>query len=432
MKNGWHAVVLLGALAAALIGSISCSSCKRASHSASRESHNCCAAYQHTDPLPDQPSPGVIRLAIGGDSRDDHSHVIPWAFKEARRRGAKAFLFLGDLELSSSLDRFFAPQLADLGDVLFYPVIGNHEVEFLGFVRLPGGRHKVTEFKEDFLKAPGIHVAPIQDQVVYSADLQDTIHFIALDNVSRKGEGFGTEQLDWLAKDLAAASAAKKIILVGMHKGLAGNPVTTHAMDEDGKSAEQDSDAALALFKQYQVAMVFVSHSHRYASYRQDGIEVRMTGGLGAPLVKGLGEADGGFHHFLVADVPPRSNRTPLKVEVVRFPGAPTKDDQDELKEAAEMSPQSNKHRFKARRPLAWGVLGLAAGGSIRLLTHPVVFRSNYPLQPAAARKVSGPRSISWLFPPGNWNAVICRLTPGWPGAWQPSARQTAGLCAVP
>ena len=336
MKDGRRIVVLVGALAAVLICS---TSCKHGSQTASTESHSCCAAYQHTDPLPDQPSPDVIRLAIGGDSRDDHSHVIPWAFKEARRRGAKAFLFLGDLELSSSLDKFFAPQLVDLGDVPFYPVIGNHEVEFLGFVRLPGSRHKVTEFKQDILKAHGINVAPIQDQVVYSADLQGAIHFIALDNVSRKGEGFGTEQLAWLAKDLAAASAARKIILVGMHKGLAGNPVTTHAMDEDGKGAQQDSDAALALFKQYQVAMVFVSHSHRYASYRQDGIEVRMTGGLGAPLVKGLGEADGGFHHFLLVDVPLRNGETPLKVEVVKFPGAPTKDDQDESKEVATVSP---------------------------------------------------------------------------------------------
>ena len=334
MKNARRAVVLLGALAVVLIGS---TSCKRGSPSTSTGSSNCCAAYQHSDSLPDQPAQGMIRLAIGGDSRDDHSHVIPWAFKEARKHGAKAFLFLGDLELSSALDKFFAPQLADLGDVPFYPVIGNHEVEFLGAVRLSGSRDKVTAFKEDYLKAPGINVATFRDQVVYSADLQDAIHFIALDNVSRKGEGFGTEQLAWLAKDLAAASAANKVILVGMHKGLAGNPVTTHAMDEDGKSAKQDSDAALALFKKYQVAMVFVSHSHRYASYNQEGIEVRMTGGLGAPLVKDLAEADGGFHHFLLVDVPLGNNRTPLKVEAVKFPCvppcAPSKDDQDESKE---------------------------------------------------------------------------------------------------
>ena len=65
---------------------------------------------------------------------------------------------------------------------------------------------------------------------------------------------------------------------------------------------------------QYKVTMVFVSHSHMYASYNQEGVEMRLTGGLGAPLVKGLAEADGGFHHFLLLDVQPGDDKTPLRV----------------------------------------------------------------------------------------------------------------------
>lgn len=61
---------------------------------------------------------------------------------------------------------------------------------------------------------------------------------------------------------------------------------------------------------------------------------MRLTGGLGAPLVKGLAEADGGFHHFLLLDVPPGDGKTPLRVEVVKFPGTPTRDDKDESLEA--------------------------------------------------------------------------------------------------
>src|SRR5713101_119792 len=105
------------------------------------------------------------------------------------------------------------------------------------------------------------------------------------------------------------------------------------AMDEDGANAIRDSDLALELFKKYNVAMVFVSHSHMYASYNQ-GIEVRLTGGLGAPLVKGLAEADGGFHHFLLLDIPPADSRSHLKVEVVRFRGTPTRDREDERSES--------------------------------------------------------------------------------------------------
>jgi hypothetical protein len=291
--------------------------------------------------LPDQSPQGVIRIAIGGDSRDDKAHVVPWAFKEAKRRGAKAFFFLGDLELTSEIDKRFLPQFADLGDIPFYPAIGNHEVETFGILRLPKSENllKVRRFKEEFLTTPGVNLAPLADTVVYSADLDGGTHLIALDNVSRKNEGFGAAQLAWLEQDLKTAKSAKKIILVGMHKGLANNPVTSHAMDEDGAAAAKDSEAALALFRSYGVAMIFVSHSHMYAAYSQGGSgpQVRLTGGMGAPLVKGLTEADGGFHHFLLVDVSPSSSKTPVLVQVVKFPCvppcSPSRSDTDESQE---------------------------------------------------------------------------------------------------
>jgi hypothetical protein len=309
--------------------------CLTACKCASTVDPRCCTAYQQSDPLPDQPPPGVTRLAVGGDSRDDNAGVVPWAFKEAGKRGAKTFFFLGDLELTPDKDGHFLPKLSDLGNVLFYPAIGNHEVETFGFIRLPGpeSRRRVKEFKDNFVTAHGVNFADINDAVAYSADLEGNIHLIALDNVSRKHEGFGREQLNWLATDLATASGKGKIILVGMHKGLAKNPITTHAMDEDGRKACTDSDAALALFKTYKVAMVFVSHSHRYAAYNQDGLPVRLTGGLGAPLAKGVSLENGGFHHFLLVDVPAALGNTPLSVQVVKFPGTQVRDDKDESQE---------------------------------------------------------------------------------------------------
>lgn len=278
---------------------------------------------QQPGTLSDPSATDVTRLAVGGDSRDDIKGVVPWAFKEAARRGAKAFFFLGDLELTPGEDSLFVRKLPDLGNVLFYPAIGNHEVKTFGVVSVSPeeSRERVKKFKEKFVKARGVNPANIPDAAAYSADLEGNVHLIALDNVSRKG--FGDDQLKWLATDLAAARAAGKIILVGMHKGLARNPITTHAMDEDGPDACKDSDAALALFKKHKVAMVFVSHSHRYAAYNQDGLEVRLTGGLGAPVVKGLSPEDGGFYHFLLVDVPLSGSISSLKVEVVKFQGAP-------------------------------------------------------------------------------------------------------------
>jgi hypothetical protein len=321
----------LSEAAAAGLLLLSIVACK-SGRSSSIRSVTCCSAFQHSDHLSDRPDPGVLRLAVGGDSRDDRSHVVPWAFQEAGKRGAIAFVFLGDMEITRFADRFFMPQLRNLSGIPFYPIIGNHEVELFGAVRLSSGGHAVEKFKEDFLRKPGVRMAPLP-QLAYSAEIGREIHFIALDNVSRRGEGFGDAQLSWMAGDLQAASAAKSIILVGMHKPLAKNPITTHAMDEDGPAAIRESDAALALFKKYGVAMLFVSHSHMYAAYNQDGIETRLTGGLGAPLVKGLADADGGFHHFLLVDISPGDDKAKLRVEVVRFHGIPTRDQQDESAE---------------------------------------------------------------------------------------------------
>ncbi len=311
-----------------LLIAVSC----RNGRSSKIRSITCCAAYQHSDTLPAKPDVGVVRIAVGGDSRDDRSHVIPWAFKEAMDRDSKAFVFLGDMELTRAEDRFFLPRLKSLRGIPFFPVIGNHEVEMFGIVRLSNGQRAVRQFKKDFLSGPGFALAPVSE-IAYSGEIGNRIHFIGLDNVSRRGEGFGDDQLRWLLNDLKTASAAHRVILVGMHKPLANNPITTHAMDEDGPAAVRSSDAALALFKQYKVALLFVSHSHMYASYKQEGIETRLTGGLGAPVVKGLAEDDGGFHHFLLVDVSSDTN-APLRVEVVKVPAPTTRDQRDEGSEA--------------------------------------------------------------------------------------------------
>ena len=286
-----------------------------------------CSSYQQSDPLPDQPPPGAIRVAVGGDSRSDKSHILPWSFKEAKRRGAKAFFFLGDLEITAAKDKPFLSELPELGNIPFYPTMGNHEVDTFGILRGWNSEslEKVEKFKKEFhLTDPGVNLAPFPDTVVYSVDFGDKIHFIALDNVGRKGGGFGIGQLAWFADDLSKANTEKKVILVGMHKGLANNPVTSHAMDEDGSAAVDDSEAAVVLLKHYKAALLFVSHSHMYAAYPQDKdglLQVRLTGGMGAPLVKDLAEADGGFHHFLLVDV--TLDDASVHVQVVKWPCKP-------------------------------------------------------------------------------------------------------------
>ena len=270
------------------------------------------------------PPAGVVRFIVGGDSRNDASHVLPWAFREARARGASAFLFLGDMEITPQIDAAFAAQLEDLGRVPFYPVLGNHEIKTFGFMSM-GVAAAERAFRTRFLGTARTPVrSALPDRVVYSADLRGGVHFVALDNVTENG--FGAPQLAWLADDLAKASAdpTTKHVIVGMHKPLANNGVSSHGMDRDGPGAAADSEAALALFRQNRVSLVLASHVHEFAKFDEAGIPAYITGGLGAPLDRGT--PDHAFHHFLQLDVTDDA----IQVTVVKFGGSQSVAEQGE------------------------------------------------------------------------------------------------------
>ncbi len=260
---------------------------------------------------------GTTRYIVGGDSRDDHSHVLPWAFREAKARGASAFFFLGDMELTPAFDAHFRDELKMLDPIPFYPALGNHEILFFGAVPI-GVAAAEKAFRANFLDTVRTPVAAsLPDRVVYSVNLAGGVHFIALDNVS--ANGFGADQLAWLSADLEHAGTDPTVrhIFVGMHKPLAKNGVSTHGMEKDGPQAIAASDAALALFQKAGVEVIFASHLHEYATFTQGRIPTYSPGGLGAPLDRsGAAHA---FHHFLVVDV----TDTKVAVDVIRFDGTP-------------------------------------------------------------------------------------------------------------
>ena len=278
----------------------------------------------YAGPAVQPPPAGAVRILVGGDSRDDSSHVLPWAIGEAHARGAEAFLFLGDMMLTPQLDGSFAREIAALDPIPLYPVLGNHEIKQFGFLSI-GQAAAERSFAARFLGTPRTPVrCSLPGRVVYSVNLPGGVHFVALDNVSQSG--FGAEQLGWLTADLDWASADHDVryVVVGMHKPLARNGVTHHGMDADGPQAIADSDAALDLFARHHVALLLASHVHQFTRLTQAGIPTYVTGGLGAPLTSSGPEH--AFHHVLQLDVTDAG----IHVEVVRYAGPPVMAARDE------------------------------------------------------------------------------------------------------
>ena len=276
-----------------------------------------CKPRETPPPVASNVTPAV-RFMIGGDSRDDRAHVLPWAFREAQDRGAQAFFFLGDMELTPELDDHFRRALPLLGAVAFYPVLGNHEVRVFGVASIA---HDEAEnaFRRRFLDTPATPVhSSIEKKVVYGVTLAGGVHLIALDNVSQRG--FGQDQLAWLQHDLETVRGDSKVrfIIVGMHKPFAHNGVVVHSMEEDGPAGIADSEAALALLVNYKASLIVASHVHGYAAFKTSGIPTYITGGLGAPLSHIPGVL--AVHHFLQVDVAGDD----LKVTLVRFDGKPS------------------------------------------------------------------------------------------------------------
>jgi 3',5'-cyclic AMP phosphodiesterase CpdA len=270
---------------------------------------------------------GAVRLAIGGDSRRSFDgdtagrDVLPWAFETAGRAGARAFVFLGDMERTPPADSYFRRDLAALPlRITFCPVFGNHEALVAGVLDLYPDDMGQRRFVGDFLggcvgreQMPSLEARADAGRVYYGVDLPGEVHLVALDNVS-PALGFGAAQLAWMAQDLAEAHARGQRIIVAMHKALAGNGVTGHSMDEDEDPADpgrvrREAAAARALFARSEVSLIVASHEHGYWELAErDGsgrpIHAFITGGLGAPLRTCAGP-DHAFFHLLLVDVSP-------------------------------------------------------------------------------------------------------------------------------
>jgi len=197
-------------------------------------------------------------------------------------------LHTGDFVLGSKKLAVLERQYADFRavmetvDVPVHLTIGNHEIT--------GGR----ESREFFDKLLG--------KTYYSFE-HANCHFVVLDcEMPGDYHRVGKAQFEWLEKDLAAAKGRFSHIFVCAHEPL--YPQDGH-IDSSLDAHPKDRDRLAALITKYD-AVFIAGHEHVFDYGEYKGIEQIISGGGGAGLYR-TRKGTGGFHHYVLVTVSPKS-----------------------------------------------------------------------------------------------------------------------------
>lgn len=219
-----------------------------------------------TAPAPDSGTP--VRFAVFGDSGDGG---IGQAAVRDRLLALPMDLMLhtGDVAYGSgTLEQFeqffFRPYEALLKSVPIFPIPGNHEY-----------------YSQD--AAPFIEVFDLPEnggvagrERWYSFDYGD-VHFVGLDT-----EQLGTEQVDWLDRDLS--DNQRPWTVVYFHR-----PPFSSGAHGNASDVEQ---AFVPVFQRHAVPIVFSGHEHNYERTRPiGGVTYVITGG-GGKQIRAVGSSD--------------------------------------------------------------------------------------------------------------------------------------------
>jgi hypothetical protein len=228
------------------------------------------------------------RFAVSGDSRNCGDVVMPEIARDAREKGARFYLHLGDFRktydfdedmlaerggkltvadyLAGEWDDFIANQLVPFGDLPVYLAIGNHETI------APKTRADYVAQFADWLEAPAIRAQRLADDPkdhrvrTYYHWRQGGVDFVVVDNAT--SDQFDDEQLAWLERVLASAKTASdvKSLVVVMHRALPNSFSCDHSMNESGTMIDSGRRAYRDLLKWRaetgRPVFVIASHSH--------------------------------------------------------------------------------------------------------------------------------------------------------------------------
>jgi len=182
-----------------------------------------------------------------------------------------------------------------MGDVPFYPSIGNHE---------PYGGGCGYQGYTDVYYLPENAFSGDEEEY-YSFDWGNA-HFVALD--TNQSFSTGSAQHNWLVNDLQASTRPWKFVFFH-HPAYSSGP--------HGSTSEVQT-YLVPIFEAYGVDVVFYGHDHHYertcpilngacTTPQDGGVVYYVTGGGGAPLYPAGGAwftaCSGSFYHFLEIEV---------------------------------------------------------------------------------------------------------------------------------
>jgi hypothetical protein len=229
-----------------------------------------------------------------GTSNGVNDNVLSSIADAIVQEDANFVLFPGDLVNGSVHDGTLASQLNHWRDIMapvyssdmygakVYAGPGNHEI-------LNSGSEGVWQSIFSDLPSNG---PTGETYMTYSFDYLNS-HFVML-NTDRAGSPH-TINYDWLANDLAAASA-DHIFVFGHQPAYPAGPHRGYSLDAN----PDQRDAFWQLLVDHNVDIYFAGHEHLYNHIEVDGVHQVIAGTCGAPIYGGYG---GDFYHYALITV---------------------------------------------------------------------------------------------------------------------------------
>jgi len=182
-----------------------------------------------------------------------------------------------------------------MGDVPFYPSVGNHE--------LSGGSCGYEGYTDVYYLPENASAG--DEEEYYSFDWGNA-HFVALD--TNQSYSTGSAQYNWLVNDLQASTQPWKFVFFHHPAYSSGSHGSTSAVQTH----------LVPIFETYGVDVVFGGHDHHYertcailndacTTPQDGGVVYYVTGGGGAPLYSVAGAwftaYSGSLYHFLEVEI---------------------------------------------------------------------------------------------------------------------------------